>query len=141
MNKISTYVILVMLMLMIEGVAVGQKREKKIEDFIPTENVGGRRDDARAKVKSKQKRYKHIVKNHNGKFLYANPCALEATHKMGFEYVVQTPGLLGSLNPLGTWWTNFRTHSFLIITRTPFWKVILNSRIKKCREASGDIVG
>ena len=121
--------------------ARAQKKDKSdFEKYIPTEKIDGRSDNKR-KNRPKRKTYKHIVKNKTKKILYGNPCVLEATHKMGFEYVVQIKGSLGSVGEAKRIWNNFEVSVFLCVTRSPFWKLILNNKIKKCRIKSGDKTG
>jgi len=73
--------------------------------------------------------------------LYGNPCAVEATRKMGFEYIIQPKGVPGGENFLLMQGNNLMVNVKLIFTRSPFWKFILNKRISQCRVDSGDIVG
>lgn len=73
--------------------------------------------------------------------LYGSPCALHATRKMGFEYIVEPPKMGYSKSRVGRIINNLWVKTKLVFTRSPFWKLILNKRIKKCRELMGDKVG
>ena len=60
---------------------------------------------------------------------------------MGFEYLVEPARLPGSKTWKGKFLNNLWVKTKLVVTRSPFWKLILNNRIKKCRKMSGDLVG
>jgi len=112
-----------------------------ISEYIPTENIDNRTNENKRRNAPKRKNIRYITKNTGEGLLYGNPCMLEQTRKMRFEYAVQTPGLPGSLGPLKRQWENLRTRLNLIFFRTPFWKLILNRRVRNCRKKSGDLVG
>lgn len=115
----------------------GEERNKR----TPTENIDTKIRGNKFKNRPKRKQYAYIYKENTEGILYGNPCALEATRKMGFEYVVQTSGLPGSLPKEDVNVNNFLVNLKLIFTRSPFWKIILNNKLKKCQQKSGDIVG
>jgi hypothetical protein len=108
---------------------------------FPTENVNFKKDANNAKNQPKRKNISFIYKESSQGILYGNPCAVEATRKMGFEYVLQPPGIPGSPGDKELERNNFLVNLKLIFTRGPFWKLTLNKRIKQCRINSGDIVG
>jgi hypothetical protein len=117
---------------------------KKTEDFrnyIPTENVDSRKEANTNRNKPKRKTILYIYKNDLKGILYGNPCAIEATREMGFEYVMNPFGVPGSMLPDEQFSNNIMVNLKLIVTRSPFWKIILNRKIKKCKEKSGDMVG
>ncbi|MEP4533400.1 MAG: hypothetical protein ABJ004_09945 [Cyclobacteriaceae bacterium] len=117
------------------------KKEKDIRDYIPTENLDPRKEANRLRNKPDRKNIDYIIKSDLDGILYGNPCAIEETRKMGFEYVFMPEGLPGAMNPDERFENNFLVNLKLIFTRSPFWKLILNRRIKKCRTKSGDFVG
>ncbi len=122
---------------------MAQKKKKdknSIEKYIPTETIDYK-DDNKRRNRPKRKKYKSIILNKPKKTLYGNPCAIEATRKMGFEYVLQVKNTPGSYGEIRRIWNNARVKTLLCITRTPFWKVILNKKIEKCRIKSGDKTG
>ncbi|MDH5608838.1 MAG: hypothetical protein OEY56_05110 [Cyclobacteriaceae bacterium] len=82
-----------------------------------------------------------IIKNDGQGILYGNPCMREETRRMHFEYAIQVAGLPGSLKPFKRTVNNLKTKGILVLTRSPFWKVILHHRTKDCRERTGDRVG
>ncbi len=108
---------------------------------FPTENVKFKKDANNPANQPKRKKISYIYKERSEGTLYGNPCAVEATRKMGFEYVLQPAGLPGSPGQNEQEKNNFLVNLKLIFTRGPFWKVRLNKRIKQCRINSGDIVG
>ncbi|WP_420316343.1 hypothetical protein [Ekhidna sp.] len=117
------------------------QREKPVEDHLPTENLEMRKDANKASNKPKRKTYSFIYVPNADKILYGNPCVLEATHKMGFEYLVEPSYLNTSRTWEGKFLNNLWVKTKLVVTRSPFWKVILNRKIKKCRKMTGDLVG
>ncbi len=108
---------------------------------FPTENTTNRRVEKKKKNAPKARNIRYITKNKGQGLLYGNPCMVEQTRRMGFEYVIQTPGLPGTLKPWKRYWENFKTSAVLTLTKSPFWKTILNGRVKNCRKKSGDLVG
>ena len=107
-----------------------------------------RTDNTRVKPKyeerknePKRKKIRVIIKNNPRGILYGNPCLEEETRNMGFQYTVQNAGLPGSLKPVTLRIHNFKVHAYLVLTKSPFWKGILNRRIKDCREKTGDWIG
>lgn len=133
------YLLLLLILLTIS--AYSQKTEKGIQDYIPTENLDKKKDANSPALRSKKRKFDVIYRPHNKKILYGNPCAVEATHKMGFEYLVEPRGIQGSKSQKGKFLNNLWVKTKLVVTRSPFWKVILNKRFKKCRRMSGDFVG
>ena len=120
---------------------MAQKKNKDpIEKYMPTDNIDYK-DDNKRKHAPKRKKIRYIVKNKPKNILYGNPCMVEATHKMGFEYVLQATNTPDSMVGFRRVWGNFRTNLHLVLTRSPFWKLIVNSKLKKCRIKSGDKVG
>jgi hypothetical protein len=119
---------------------VTAQKKDELEKQFPTLNLSyqGR---VRGKDIPKEKNIRFIIKNDTKGILYGNPCMNEETRRMNFEYVVQNPGLPGSLGNRKRLWNNFVTKLRLTITRTPFWKLILKARVKDCRQKSGDLVG
>lgn len=114
------------------------------EDYraqFPTENIRMGMQSNKGKNKPKRKKIAYIYTEDSKGILYGNPCAVEATRKMRFEYVVQPFGLPGSPNQKDYELNNFLVQLRLFFTRSPFWKLILKKRIRECAEKSGDIVG
>lgn len=109
--------------------------------YMPTDNVEMGKDYNKRANRPNRKRYSFIYVPNADKILYGNPCALEATHRMGFEYLVEPRSIEGSKTKTGKILTNLWTKSKLVVTRTPFWKAILKKRFRECRIKSGDLVG
>ena len=105
---------------------------------IPTNNVTHKRVNHR-KHQPKIKNYNKLYKKSTRKTMYGNPCAIDVTHKMGFEYVPLAQGK--GKTKMGLLINNTFVKSKLCLTRTPFWKMILNKRLKDCRLKSGDGIG
>lgn len=123
-------------------VAHGQKSKKDDwEDHVPTENIifGYEADNAKNRPKRKVITYIY-VKDSKG-ILYGNPCSVEVTRKMGFEYVPQPLGVPGSISLKDIEKNNLLVKLKLLFTKGPFWKLIVKKRIKECAVNSGDFVG
>ena len=136
MIKIIVYLILLFFTL----ASIGQQGDN-ILDYIPTENLDAGKDANKRANRSKKKNYEVIYRPRTRKILYGNPCAVEATRKMGFEYMVESRTATRSASQLGKFLNNLKVKSKLVVTRSPFWKVILKRKLKRCRQKSGDIVG
>lgn len=84
---------------------------------------------------------RYIVITETKGVLYGNPCAVDETHKMGFEYVLLKKGQPG----YETWWkkfgNNLKVKTGLVFRRSPLWKAVLKKRIEECRVNTGDFVG
>jgi len=121
--------------------SLAQKTDKRIEDYMPTENLQMKKDANKSYNKPDRKKIAIIYVPNADRILYGNPCATEETHKMGFEYVVEPRNGMESKNRKGKFLNNLGVKSKLVVTRSPFWKLILNKKIRKCRQQSGDLVG
>jgi hypothetical protein len=109
-------------------------------DFVPTNTVNQKKIKPK-EVVPKEKHYaKLYVKKPKGT-LYGNPCAIDMTHRMGFEYVVQSKGMMQSKTKVGTILNNTGVKTKLVLTRTPFWKMILNKKLQDCRRDTRDGIG
>lgn len=105
---------------------------------IPTNNTAHKRVNHR-KYEPKRKVYDRIYKKSTKGTLYGNPCAIDVTHKMGFEYVPLAQGR--GKTAMGIAVNNVFVNLKLSVTRTPFWKLFLNKKLKDCRLKSGDGIG
>lgn len=108
------------------------------QEEIPTNNTAHKRVNHR-KYEPEEKSYDRLYKRSTKKTLYGNPCAIDVTHKMGFEYVPLAQG--HGKSTAGIIVNNVFVNLKLAVTRTPFWKLILNKRLKDCRLKSGDGIG
>ncbi len=133
--------VLILLVCLSSLATMAQKTEKEIHDYFPSENIDARKDFNKKENRPKEKRISFIVKNNTTRILYGNPCIIDETHRMGFEYSIQIPGLPGSVRPIPRIWRNSGVWFRLIFTRGPWWKLTLNRRVKDCRKRSGDLVG
>jgi hypothetical protein len=118
--------------------SVGWLVSGQIVDELPTNNTVNKRVNHR-KYEPKRKTYSKLYKTSTKGTLYGNPCALEVTRKMGFEYVPLSQG--HGKSTVGLILNNTYVNGRLIVTRSPFWKLILKKRLKNCRTKSGDGVG
>ncbi len=118
-----------------------QQRKEAIQNYLPTENLEVRKDSNKRKNEPKRKSYAFIYVPNADKILYGNSCMLGETRKMGFEYIVEPRNIVGSKRWSGKFLNNLQVKIKLVIIRSPFWKLILKKKIKKCRRMSGDLVG
>ncbi len=132
---------LLLSLLVLATFCAAQKKEKDIRYYIPTENLDKRKDSNSAALRSKKRKYEVLYRPNAKNILYGNPCAVEATHKMGFEYLVEPRRISGSKSQKGKFLNNLWVKTRLVVTRSPFWKLILKKRFKECRKMSGDFVG
>jgi hypothetical protein len=119
----------------------GWSQDEPIEKLIPTNKTERRKSGFQKKYAPDRKKIRYIVKNAPADILYGNPCMVEETRKMGFEYVIQSRNQPGKMREFARNWNNLITKLRLVLTRSPFWKLILNSRVKDCRRKTGDMVG
>lgn len=117
------------------------QKVKTVEEELPSENLEMRKDSNKRSNRPKRKNLSLIYVPNADNILYGNPCVTDATHKMGFEYIVEPINLPGSKTWKGKFLNNLWVKTKLVVTRSPFWKLILNKKIKKCRKMSGDFVG
>ncbi len=118
-----------------------RSQTRDIKEYMPTENLDMKKDSNKKRNLPKEKKIRYIIKNDSKRILYGNPCVLEQTRRMNFEYAIQIEGLPGTLKPARRLWENTKTWMNLIFLRSPFWKTTLNRRVKDCRRKSGDLVG
>ncbi|WP_436515373.1 hypothetical protein [Ekhidna sp. To15] len=133
--------LLISVLLVIAALGCLAQKEKPVQEELPTENLEMRKDSNKRVNRPKRKRYGVIYVPNGDKILYGNLCVLEETHKMGFEYLVEPTNIAGSKTWKGKFVNNLWVKTKLVVTRSPFWKLILNKKIKKCRVLSGDLVG
>lgn len=119
----------------------GQEKAHDIEDFIPTSSISSDKKFKKNSNRPKRQNIDLIYVSSPAKILYGNACATSETHKMGFEYVLESRNGQVSKTKTGKFLHNFWVKTKLVVTRSPFWKTILVSRIKKCKEQTGDFVG
>lgn len=115
---------------------------EELGKHMPTQNLDIKhKKNKQEKYRPERDEYDFIFKKSTNGILYGNPCAIEATRKMGFEYIVQSPGLPGSLLKEDVFFNNVWVNIKLVFRRSPFWKMILNKKFKECKHKTGDIVG
>jgi len=118
-----------------------QKKVKPVQEYLPTENLEMRKDANKSSNAPDRKRIAILYVKNANKILYGNPCATKETHRMGFEYIVEPRNGLESKTRKGKFLNNLWVKTKLVVTRSPFWKIILNKRIKDCRMQTGDFAG
>ncbi|MEO9852179.1 MAG: hypothetical protein ABJH72_02355 [Reichenbachiella sp.] len=112
--------------------------QNPLEEDLPTRKVDKKVKENKPGNFPKQKRVRYIYVKDGKKVLYGNPCALQVTHRMGFEYGIEhrpEPGFV-------PWWrrikTNTTTKIILFFTKGPWWRSTVNKKLKRCIQSSGD---
>lgn len=120
----------------------GQKTKKDDwKKHVPTENIQPGYHADKPRNRPKRKVIEYIYVSDSKSILYGNPCAMEVTRRMGFEYVIQPLGVPGGLSLDDIEKHNILVKLKLFFTKGPFWKLVVKKRIKDCAKNSGDFVG
>ncbi len=109
---------------------------QEVKDEIPTGKV-----DKKVKDKSKTPKEKTmpiIYVEDAKKHLIGNPCALEATRAMRFEYEILHRPDERFWSKWHYFWNNTGVKTRLFFTRGPWWKSKINKKFKQCAFQSGD---
>ncbi len=122
-------------------ISLAQKGDKTVREYLPTENLSIKKNANKPANRPDKKNIALIYTKDANKILYGNPCAMAETHRMGFEYILEPKNGMGSKTQKGKFFNNLLVKIKLLVTRSPFWKVILNKRIENCRQQTGDFVG
>ena len=97
----------------------------------------GQEKEKHKRIKSK---YVKIYKPNTKKAIWGSPCALEESHKMGFEYYLGCPTNRNYFY-LDYGMINLVNRVYLTFRNGPFWSIRLKRRIKECRYRTGDYNG
>jgi hypothetical protein len=108
---------------------------------MPTQKTAYKANVDRNSLPLIPREYKHIIKNNTKGIYYGNPCALQVTRKMGFEYDVQVKWTQGSISEPSRNWKNLKVKLGLILRNSPFWKFRLKKKLRDCGLKTGDRVG
>lgn len=119
----------------------GAWAQEVTEEELPTRKVDRKVKEDTRRNQPDKKEISYIYVKDGRKLLYGNRCAIEVTHNMGFEYVLEhRPG-----QSVKTGWRRFKNNLWvktkLVFTKGPWWKATVNKRIKECARASGDFRG
>jgi len=118
-----------------------QKQQKPLEENIPTWAVTKKKKNAAQKNKPRELPVRYIIITKTKGVLYGNPCAVQETQKMGFQYILLKKGQPGYSDVFEKFDNNFDVKLGLVFRKSPFWKLILKKRIERCRRDTGDFVG
>lgn len=122
--------------------AQAQNRERTLQEDMPTWVVKKKKmRNAAQKDKPRELPVRYIIIKETRGVLYGNPCAVQETQKMGFQYILLKKGQPGYENMWEKVDNNFNVKLGLIFRKSPFWKAILKKRIERCRRDTGDFVG
>ncbi len=121
--------------------AAAQSKERPIDKDSPSWVLKQKKKNDAKKDFPKQEYPRYIIITETKGVLYGNPCALQETHKMGFEYVLLKEGQPGYETMWKKMTNNFFVKTGLVFRKSPFWKLILKHRIEDCRVNTGDFIG
>ncbi len=121
--------------------AIAQKKTREVGEEIPTWAVKKKKRNAAIKARPKELPVRYIIITKTEGVLYGNPCALQETQKMGFQYLLLRKGQPGYENMWEKLDNNLDVKVGLVFRKSPFWKLILKKRIERCRRDTGDFVG
>jgi hypothetical protein len=120
-------------------VAIAQTEDLKKN--MPTQKTSFNPNVDRNSLPRIPRDYKYIIKNNTKGIYYGNPCALQVTRKMGFEYDVQVKWTQGSISQFSRNWKNLKVKTGIILRHSPFWKFRLKKKLRDCGLKTGDRVG
>ncbi|MCV9388155.1 hypothetical protein [Reichenbachiella ulvae] len=115
--------------------------QEEIKKELPTRKVDRKVKEDVRRNQPDIRDYNHIYIKDGKSMLYGNRCALEATHQMGFEYVLEHRPEQSFKSKWYRFKNNFWVKSKLCVTRGPWWKLTVNKRLKECAKLSGDSRG
>ena len=122
--------------------ALAQNKKGTLEKDMPTWVVKKKKmRNAAQKDRPRELPVRYIIIKETRGVLYGNPCAVQETQKMGFQYILLKKGQPGYENMWEKVDNNFNVKLGLIFRKSPFWKMILKRRIERCRRDTGDFVG
>ncbi|WP_221406531.1 hypothetical protein [Reichenbachiella sp. 5M10] len=111
------------------------------QEDMPTRKVDRKVKEDTRRNQPDQSKLSYIYVDSGRRLLYGNPCALEVTHNMGFEYVLEHRPDQTSREQWRRFQNNLWVKTKLIFTKGPWWKSTVNKRFKECAQASGDFRG
>jgi hypothetical protein len=135
----KTYLSFLLLIALLFFGFTSHSQQSNASEHFPTSRVDQRVNENTKENAPKQLNIRYIYKKNPGDImLYGNPCALQITRDMGFEYAREhRPD-----DRFSATWRRFKnnlgTKSKLFFTKGPWWKATVNKRIKRCAQYSGD---
>ncbi|MFY0626030.1 MAG: hypothetical protein JXR07_07040 [Reichenbachiella sp.] len=115
--------------------------QENIKEELPTGKVNRKVDDNQKAKPKNEKTIRFIYVKSGKNLLIGNPCALEVTRNMGFEYELQHRPDDSFHSNWQRFWNNTGVKSKLFFTKGPGWKSKVNKKIKQCAIQSGDFRG
>lgn len=108
---------------------------------IPTGKVERKVNDYTSNQIPKKKEIEYIYVEDAKKMMIGNPCAIEYTRAMGFEYELWHRPDTRFSSFWSRFWHNTWIKSKLCVTRGPWWRAKVKKRFKACAIQSGDFTG
>jgi len=125
---------------MLSSLCYGQSGRIKPNDELPTMNTSEKpAKDPTKQGPKKPRRIRYLIRSTPNGTMAGDRCALAVTRKLGFEFMVMPKGQPGNKNGFDRLAHNFGVKMYLLRTKGPFWRLALNSRLKKCRIYNGEL--
>ena len=115
--------------------------QSDIENKFPTKKLRDKTIEDRKKNHPKKKSISYIYKKSTLNTLYGNPCAISVTRRYRFEYAVEEKKRITSKNFYKRGLHNLGVKFRLFVTKGPWWKIVVNKRLKDCKRKTGDSTG
>lgn len=119
----------------------GQTETKPASKENPSWALDKQKKNDAIKTFPKRIKTRYIIITETKGVLHGNPCAVQETQKMGFQYLLLRKGQPGYETTWDKVANNVWIKTGLVVRKSPFWKMILKKRIEDCRVNTGDFVG
>ena len=117
-----------------------QQDRIKPNDELPTNATSTKpAKDPMKQGPKKPRRVRYIIRSTPRGTLSGDRCAQSVTRRLGFEFMVMPKGQPGNKTNFDRLVHNFGVKMYLLRTKGPFWRLAMNSRLKKCRIRSGEL--
>lgn len=119
----------------------GQSGTKPTSKENPSWALDKQKKNDAIKTFPKRIKTRYIIITETKGVLHGNPCAVQETQKMGFQYLLLRKGQPGYETTWDKVANNLWIKTGLVVRKSPFWKTVLKKRIEDCRINTGDFVG
>lgn len=138
--KVSCTKASLLVLLILSSISVAHAQDD-IKDSFPTNKLRSKTIDNKKKNRPKEYRIAYIYKTTTLKTLYGNPCALDVTRRWGFEYAIEDNYNNSFKKSFKRARRNFGVKAKLFFTKGPWWRIVINKRLKECQRKTGDAIG
>ena len=129
------------IILLLMGKIMSVHAQEDIEKKFPTNKLRVKTEEDKKKHRPKERRLVYIYKTNTVNTLYGNLCALDVTRRWGFEYALEDNTTKNFKKTYHRTKNNFGVKIRLFFTKGPWWKLVINSRLKDCQVKTGDATG